>query len=159
MLVMPDETDTLEQILRWNDGFGGYYLDYRTATVFVSNVSLLVDKLFRGVYLLYCMRLERTSVVRFCGLEIIELQPMPPGLSTVDFEPASYNVVSPETCLKELGAEDELVGSWRLRNPGGLRCPHVPRIPADRSCSCSSVRALEFNTAQRGLIPLLVQAR
>jgi len=33
----------------WNDGYGGYFLDYRTATVFCTNVSLLVVKLFRGV--------------------------------------------------------------------------------------------------------------
>jgi len=32
----------------WNDGYGGYFLDYRTVTVFCTNVSLLVVKLFRG---------------------------------------------------------------------------------------------------------------
>ena len=156
---MPTKKDPLERIIKWNQGFGGYFLDYRTVTAFVSNVSLLLVKLFRGVYMLYCMCLEENSTVRFCSWEIIELQPMPPGLSTVDFEPASYNAISPEVCLKELGAKEELVGSWRLRNPDGLKCPHVPRIAPDRSCNCSKLLAVEFDTAQRGLIPMLVQAR
>jgi hypothetical protein len=159
LLVMPTKTDYLESIIKWNGGFGGYWIDYRTATVFISNVSLLLIKLIRGVYLLYCMCLEKTTTVRFCGWDIVQLQPLPPGLSTADFEPTSYNVISPDFCLKELGAPDELVGSWRLRNPNGLSCPQVPRIPSELSCNCSTLTSLEFNSTQRGFVPMLVQAR
>jgi hypothetical protein len=162
MLILPEKNDAAEAAIGWNDGLGGYYLDYRSVTTFYSSVMLLFLKLLRGTYLLFCICLDKPAVLRIFTWQIAELQPLPWGLSTVDFEPSSYNVVAPEICLKELRAskyDEALVDSWRLRNPNGSQCPRVAVIAPERGCNCSVKRTVESASSQRGFIPMLVQAR
>jgi hypothetical protein len=137
MFVLPSKDDEFEDVVKWNQGLGGYYLDFKTITVFYSSVSLIFAKLLVGTYYLYCICLEKTTAVHFFRWEIAKLHPLPWGLSTVAFEPSSYNAVAPEICLKELGAEGDMVASWRTRRPNGKTCPHVPRIAPERICNCT----------------------
>jgi hypothetical protein len=162
LLVLPKPDDAVEKIVKWNDGYGGYYLDYKTITVFYSNASLLLVKLLTGTYYLFRICLEKTVTLRVFGWEIMEMGPLPWGLSTVNFEPASYNVVAPEICLSQLGATGDLVGSWRLRHPNGKSCPHVPRIAPEHVCDCAQTMSVTINRRQsvdRGFIPMIIQGR
>jgi len=161
MLVLAKPDDAVEKIVKWNDGYGGYYLDYKTVTVFYSNVSLLSVKLIMGTYYLFRICLEKTVTLRVFGWEITTLSPLPWGLSTVNFEPASYNVVAPEICLSQLGATGDLVGSWRLRRPNGKSCPHVPRIAPEHVCDCTETISATINQSpsDRGFFPMIVQSR
>ena len=162
MLIIPKRNDATEASVGWNDGLGGYYLDYRSVTTFYSSVMLLFLKLLRGTYLLFCICLDKPAILRIFTWQIAELQPLPWGLSTVDFEPSSYNVVAPEICLKELRAskyDEALVDSWRLRNPDGRQCPRVAVIAPERGCNCTVKRTAESASSQTGFIPMLVQAR
>ena len=112
--------------------------------------------------MLFCICLDKPVILRIFTWQIAELQPLPWGLSTVDFEPSSYNVVAPEICLKELRAskyDEALVDSWRLRNPDGRQCPRVAVIAPERGCNCTVKRTAESASSQTGFIPMLVQAR
>jgi hypothetical protein len=153
LLILPPHHATG---VSWNDGQGGYFLDYRTATVFFTNVSLLFTKLCRGTYLLFCICLDAPYKLRFCGMEFFEFQPMPWGLSTVAFEPSSYNVVAPEVCVPELGAKGDLIDSWRLRNPDGCTCPHVAKVSQERSCSCFNTASISVHSSRTAVqLPVL----
>lgn len=157
MIILPKRDDKGEGTLYYNDGQGGYFLDYRTLTAFYAYTLPLLFKMVKGTYLLFCISLDKSTPLSFCGCHIADLQPLPWGLSTVDFEPTSFNVVAPEVCLKELGASDELVDSWQLVNPNGWRCPHVTRISPDERCRCTIGIDPRADWAQKGLIPKLMQ--
>ncbi len=161
LLVLAKRDDAVEKIVRWNDGHGGYYLDYKTITVFYSNVCLLFVKLVTGTYYLFRICLEKTVTLHLFGWEIMQASPLPWGLSSVNFEPISYNVVAPEICLQEMGAKGDLVGSWRLRRPNGKSCPHVPRIAPQHVCDCAETMPVEIDEMQpdRGFIPMIIQNR
>jgi hypothetical protein len=157
MMILPKRNDAVEELIRYNDGQGGYYLDYRTLTVFYAYALPLFFKMAKGTYLLILIRIKKPTPLSIFGWHVAELQPLSPGSSTVDFEPVSFNVVAPEVCLKELGAADDLVGTWQLMNPDGRRCPHVSRIPPSESCHCATGKTLGADATQRGLIPSFFQ--
>ena len=159
LLVLSSKNDRVEKVVRWNDGYGGYYLDFKTITVFYSNVSLLFLKLVSGSYYLFCICLEKSTTLHVFGWEIAKLHPLPWGLSTVIFEPSSYNAVAPEICLQELGAKGDMVGSWRPRRPNGKICPHVPRIAPEQICNCTETMTAEINNSPTGLLNMIVQGR
>ncbi len=157
LMVLPSRDNAIESVLRYNNGQGGYYLDYRTATTFYAFVWPLLIKLVNGAYLLSRIRVDAPFFIRIFGRQVLELQPLPWGLSTVKFEPCAFNVVAPEVCLKEANATDEFINSWQHRNPNGWRCPHVPAIPNDARCHCTLHSSPGEDSAQRGFLPLLLQ--
>ncbi len=157
MLILPMRNDEPESISKYNEGQGGYYLDYRTITVFYAYSLPLFFKMVKGTYLLLRMSINKPTPLSIFGWHVAELQPLSPGSSTVDFEPMSFNVVAPEVCLKELGAADDLVGTWQLMNPDGRRCPHVSRISPSERCYCATGKTLGADASQRGLIPKLLR--
>jgi hypothetical protein len=157
MMLLPSRNNAIESFLRYNNGQGGYFLDYRTATTFYAFQWPLFVKLVNGTYLLSRIRIDAPSFIRIFGRQVFELHPLPWGLSTVKFEPCAFNVVAPEVCLKEANATDEFVNSWQHRNPNGFRCPYVPAISSDARCHCTLHSSPGEDSAQRGFLPLLLQ--